>query len=91
MVFNVPMATDTHDNDNEPLSFLTLRAATQNVLQYLQANEKKDGARESEPTPENRDEQKRGAHSEYVEHRLRDLATFERRAAGIDRIRRKRD
>jgi hypothetical protein len=38
------MARGTHDNDNEPLSFIHIAAATANVVSYLRIDEQKNGS-----------------------------------------------
>jgi hypothetical protein len=43
MCFDLHMAT--HDNDNETLPFITLRAATQNVLELLKQRQNQNAAR----------------------------------------------
>lgn len=80
------MARGTHDNDhdNEPLSFITLAAATANVVRYLSKEQhppqndnraaNDESAQQSEKHPE--------ADREYVEHRLRQIAAWERRISG---------
>lgn len=68
------------DNDNEPLSFITLCAATRNVVRYLESNEKQSEQTESNPEPRGHDQEQSAEHREYVAKRLRDLAAFERRA-----------
>lgn len=70
------------DNDNEPLSFITLSAATRNVTRYLQLDKQKDGESEREPDPRNTDEQERAQEREYIEHRLRELRSWERKISG---------
>jgi len=67
------------DNENEPLPFQTLAAATARALLQVR-NQKENGAdgrREKEP-------EKSGAESqrEYVKQRLRELSAFESRARG---------
>jgi hypothetical protein len=71
-----------HDNDNEPLSFITLAAATANVVRYLQTDKQKNEECEREPAPRRRDEQKRAEQLEYVEKRLRELRAWERKIGG---------
>jgi len=68
--------------DNEPFSFITLSAATRNVTRYLGLDEKKNEESEREPAPSRGDEQKRAQELEYVEHRLRELRSWERRISG---------
>ena len=74
------------EGDNEELSFVTLLAATKNVVQWLKLHEKQTEQRERKDA-ENDDDPKRDVKqperaSEYVEHRLRELREFERRASG---------
>lgn len=74
----------TQDNDTwQPLSLATRR--------LLQSHEQKNEQTESEPARSDGDEEKRKAHREYIEHRLCDFASFERRATGVNRVRRKRN
>lgn len=73
-----------HNNDNEPLSFITLCAATRNVVRYLAKKQHPhhndnrpaddDGTKQPEKHPD--------AERAYVEHRLRELAAWERRISG---------
>lgn len=74
------MARDTQDN--EPLSFITLSAATRNVVRYLEPNKQKDEERERDSNPGDADEQKRAQEREYIEHRLRQLRSWERKISG---------
>ena len=69
-------------NDDEPLSFLHIAAATANVVEYLRLNEQKNEQTERESEPGDRDEQKSEQHRAYIEQRVSDLRAFERRAAG---------
>ena len=85
MLFSVGMKNACNDNDE--LSFITLSAATKNVTRYLDTSEKHDGDGNDEADARKRAEQ----HKAYVAERLRNVAAFERRAAGIERVRRKRD
>ncbi len=72
------------DNDTEPLSFITLAAATANVTRYLATKqnpperEKRPANNENGDTTENRPD----AHSEYVDKRLREITAWERRVSG---------
>jgi hypothetical protein len=68
-----------HDNDNEQLSFITLSAATKNVIRYLQPHEKQDEQRDGNTDRDRTDEQRAKDHRAYIEQRLRDIAEFERR------------
>ena len=69
------------NNDNDELSFITLSAATKNVVRYLVDKQKdEDGQRQTgrERTDEQRAEEQR----RYVDQRLRELAAFERKVSG---------
>lgn len=80
-----------NSNDaNDPLPFIQLSAIVANVTRFLIPDEKQPVEREPERGGDAADEEKRKAHRDYVDRRLRDIAAFERRAAGIDkRFRRK--
>ena len=68
-------------NDEDDLTFITLSAATQNVIRYLKlAEEKKPSGQEGEAGRS--DEGKDSEQLEIVQRRLRELRAFERRAAG---------
>jgi hypothetical protein len=81
---------DAH-NDNEPLSFIALSAATRNAVRWLL----KPDEQKHEQTPGNADAgdgDKKDTHAdrEYIEHRLRELRSWERKiGGGKDRPRRK--
>lgn len=73
------------DNDNDELSFITLGAATLNVVRYLDGSQdhERDGERQ---TPGQRTQKdKTNQHSEAVEHGLREIERFERRYRRNDR------
>jgi hypothetical protein len=65
--------------DNEPLSFVKLAALTANVTRFLKLHEPKDEEREGNPEPCHSDKQRSEEHAKYVNHRLRELAAWERR------------
>ena len=69
------------DNDNEPLSFVTLQAATRNVTRYLIRENEKPGDKEwdGDREPGKASEKHPDSNSEYVVQRLRDWSAFERR------------
>lgn len=69
------------DNDNEPFSFITLAAATANVVRYLRLDEKKDESDE-ERRSSSEDEKRALERLEFVNRRLRDLERFEEVARG---------
>ena len=78
-----------HDNDNEPnpWSAIGLQAALiVNKLrcqaQLTNANEKQDEEGKSDPAPSRGDDEKRAQELEYVEHRLRELRSWERKISG---------
>jgi len=67
-----------HDNDNEELSFITLGAATLNVVRYLENSQdhQRDGERQ---TPHERGEkEKADDRAKAVENGLRQIDRFER-------------
>jgi len=69
-------------NDNEPLSFITLSAATRNVVRYLEADKQKNEHSERDPASRGADEKKRAEEREYVEHRLKEIRAWERKISG---------
>ena len=66
------------DNDNELFSFVTLAAATANVVRYLEKDrgQEPDGSADKAPEDE-RDRQRE--QQRFVETRLREIDRFERR------------
>lgn len=74
-------STMRHDNDNDPISFISLAAATANAVRYLiRENEKSgDKERDGDRKPGKTSEKHPDSNSEYVDQRLRELAAFERR------------
>jgi len=78
-----------HNNDNEELSFITLGAATLNVVRYLESSEQKKEQREREAQRDAEKEEKAEQHRRAVDQGLRHIAAFEERASGKLRIRRK--
>jgi hypothetical protein len=78
------------DNDNEELSFITLGAATLNVVRYLEASDEKKVERERDAQHDREDKEKAEQHRRAVDQGLRDIAAFEERASGKTvRVRRK--
>ena len=73
----------THDNDDEELTFITLSAATQNVIRYLGLDEKKDEECSNDRQSGDRKEEIQREKMRYVARRLADLSAFERRANGV--------
>jgi hypothetical protein len=69
----------THDNDDEEFSFVTLSAATRNVTRYLRLDKKKDEEGGEQQKPGNAAQDRITNERALVEHRLRELAEWERR------------
>lgn len=69
-------------NDDDPLPFLTIAAATANVLAYLDPDKQKHEHCERNAERSDEDEAADRRKREYVEQRLREIAAFERRACG---------
>ena len=80
-----------HNNDNEELSFITLGAATLNVVRYLESSEQKQSDREREAQRSRDEEKKKEEQRAYVEQRLRETAEFEARFRPGQAPRRKRN
>ena len=70
------------DNENFPLSFVTLSAATKNVTRYLRLDEKQDKESGTNPDTSSGNEERAREKQRYIDQRLRDLAAFERRSRG---------
>jgi len=75
-------------NDNEPLSFLTLAAATANVVRHLRLDEQKEGDEPDQERRDRKDEQKSEEQRRFLECRLREIAAFENRVNGGKRFKR---
>lgn len=91
MMLIAQVMRNTHDNENELFSFITLGAATSNVVRYLEPTEQKKEHREREAQREREDKEKAEQHRRAVDQGLRDIAAFEKRASGKTvRVRRKR-
>ena len=73
------------DNENETLSFLTLQAATRNVLRYLEMSEEEQKNCDRQAARECAEKQKKEAERAYITHRLREIAEWERRISGYKR------
>jgi hypothetical protein len=78
------------DNENEELSFITLGAATRNVVRYLESSEDEKEQRERDAQRSRDEKQKKEEQRAYIEQRLRDIAAFEEFRPG-QRSRRKRN
>jgi len=72
----------THDNDNDEFSFVSLAALTANVTRYLQTDKQDDEHSERDPASSGADEKKRAEEREYVEHRLKEIRSWERKISG---------
>jgi hypothetical protein len=84
------MTRDTHDNENEKLSFITLSAATRNAIEWLlNSDEKQNEERRDDRRSGNEDKRDTDQHHTYVDQRLKELAAFERQARGETIKRRK--
>jgi len=84
MVFVTTMGTNyTNDNDeNDPMPFVSIAAATANALRFLGFHKEED-VRSDESRGGNRDNQSNSSTDEkYVQQRLAELRRFERRANG---------
>jgi hypothetical protein len=79
------MESSSYANDNEELSFVTLAAATANVVRYLQIDKQKTESDE-ERSSSGDDEKRALDRLEFVNRRLRELERFEDRAKGKKRI-----
>jgi hypothetical protein len=72
--------------NDETETWITLKAATLNLVRWLEFNEqqtehseRKDAENDDDPKRDVKQPERTG---EYVEHRLRELREFERRASG---------
>ena len=84
--------THTRDNDNEPDTMIPIGLAALELLNRLRAKmdlldlmegEEKQAERSNEGTGEKKEDEQRDQQSDrYIEHRLRELREFERRARG---------
>ena len=75
------MEGSSYANDNEPLSFIHIAAATANVVRYLQIDKQKTES--DDERSRSGDEEKRALERlEFVNRRLRDLDRFEDAARG---------
>ena len=78
------MTRETHDNEDDELSFISIAAATANVIRYLQIDEKQQEERDNNTPCPNEGKERPVENREYVEQRLRDYAAFERRSTKKD-------
>jgi hypothetical protein len=87
----IAITMQNFDNDNELFSFITLAAATANVVRYLESGEQKKPHREREAQRTDNDEHKKEDQRAYIEQRLREISAFEERLRPDYRSRRKRN
>jgi hypothetical protein len=87
----IALTMQNFDNDNDELSFITLGAATLNVVRYLESGEQKKSDREREAQRTDDDEQKKEDERQRIEQRLREIAAFEERFRPGKAPRRKRN
>ena len=83
---------ERHDNDNETETMIPIGLAALELLNRVRAKmdllsllegEEKQAERSNEGTSEKKEDDRRGVQSRrYIEHRLRELREFERRARG---------
>ena len=79
------MKQHTHDNENEEFSFISLAAATANVVRYLQ-DPKEHHPNSGRDASENTDKREKSAdHHKAVENGLRQIERFESRYRRGDR------
>jgi hypothetical protein len=76
-------------NDNDPLPFITLSAATERAMAFLKATEQKKKDTDDDAARGGNEQEKTDEHTKYVDTRLREFRTFERRAAGFTPAKRK--
>jgi hypothetical protein len=69
-------------NDNEELSFISLAALTANVTRLLELTKEQQEHRDRNTGRERDKKQKTKDESDYINHRLRELAAWERRIDG---------
>jgi hypothetical protein len=70
--------------DNDELSFITLGAATLNVVRYLELCEQKQPDHEGNSPDESQERDKTADHDKAVEQGLRRIERFERRYRRMD-------
>lgn len=78
MMLIAQVMRNTHDNDNEDFSFISLGALTLNVVRYLENSKEQRPDSEREKTPDSEVDKQR-EHERFIETRLREIARFERR------------
>jgi hypothetical protein len=73
------MVRGTHDNDNYELSFVTLAAATANVVRYLDTDKQKDENRDSKRDPGDAPKDRVPDNADDIERRIADILAMENR------------
>lgn len=68
--------------DNDKFSFTTLGAATANVVRWLDTDKKQNEDRGSDPNPADADKECAEDQRRYVDQRLREIASWERKISG---------
>jgi len=85
MMLIAQVMRNTHDNDNELFSFISIGAATRNVCRYLENSKDHEPDRERQ-APENNDKRDKAAdYRKAVENGLRQIERFESRYRRSDR------
>jgi len=70
------------DNENEPLIFTSLAAATARVVDRLSPDKQQDEHSQGDTNAEGRSEKDETQHRAYVENRLREIRSWEARISG---------
>jgi hypothetical protein len=65
------------DKNNEELSFITLGAATLNVVRFLEGSDKHQGDSERDTPRQRTEEEKAEDERRYIKQRLREIRRFE--------------
>jgi hypothetical protein len=73
---------DAAHEDEEELGFVSIAAATANVLRYLELTKEQQEHRDRNTGRERDEKQKTKDERDYINHRLRELAAWERRIDG---------
>ncbi|MCK1274140.1 hypothetical protein IVB46_02650 [Bradyrhizobium sp. 61] len=79
------MSYATHDNDNEEFSFISLAAATANVVRYLESSEDHHPDSKRDASEDDNERKKTADHRKAVEQGLRNIERFESRYRRADR------
>jgi hypothetical protein len=73
---------DAAHEDEEELGFISIAAATANVLRYLELTKEQQEHRDRKTSRDRTNEQRSKDERDYINHRLRELAAWERRIDG---------